>query len=212
MKRLENKDEWKRDEDTYYNIYNPEFTITLEDDDEGRRLTPQFYSYAMYNESTMYQMLSIKYFGTQLFRTEIVVLDSGRYTTPTPDWGYLYFDEHKIHPTYAFKYFTKDSPTYKLNVFLYNEESHEASIARCRFFEVVLLFEDTLEKDMFLEYVHHHKDDFLNKLAALDGEYSWIESNPKRQKEQVVIRLKTGKVLNEMLQEFRHYKGRGIVC
>ncbi|AJS58926.1 hypothetical protein [Paenibacillus sp. IHBB 10380] len=66
-----------------------------------------------------------------------------------------------------------------------------------------MLFEDSLEKDSFLVYVHLHKDDFLGRLAALDGEWSWIEANTQRQHEQVVIRLKTGKVLNQMLNEFR---------
>ncbi|GFN30448.1 ATP-binding protein [Paenibacillus xylaniclasticus] len=203
MKRLENKNEWKRDEDTYYNIFNPEFTITIEDDDEGRELTPQFYSYAMTNSSTMFQMLNIKYFGTQLYRTQIVILDGGRYTTPVPDWGYLFFGEYKIHPDYALKYFTKDSPSYKLSEFLYDEDDHEEGYARRRFFEVVLLFEDSLEKDVFLDYVHLRKEDFLDKLNSLEGKYSWIESNSKHQEEQVVIRLKTGKVLNQMLKEFR---------
>jgi hypothetical protein len=203
MKRLENKDEWKRDEDTYYNIYNPEFTITLEDDDEGPELIPEFYAYAMTNSATMYQMLNIKYFGTQLYGRQVALLDSGRYTTPVPEWGYLFFGEFKIHPDYTFKYFIKNSPHYKLNEFLYDEDNHEQEYARRRFFEVVLLFEDTLEKEAFLEYVHLQKDEFLTRLSALDGEWSWVEANTQRQQEQVVIRLKTGKVLNQMLREFR---------
>jgi Divergent AAA domain. len=203
MKRLENKDEWKRDEDTYYNIYNPEFTITLDYDDEGPELSPPFYAYAMTNSSTMFQMLGIKYFGTQLYGRQVVILDGGRYTTPIPEWGFLYFGEYRIHADYALKYFTKDSPAYKLNEFFYNEENHEQRYARSRFFEVVLLFEDTLEKDAFLEYVHFHKNVFLDRLASLDGEYSWIEFNNQRQKEQDIICLKTGKVLNQMLKEFR---------
>lgn len=203
IKRLENKDEWNRDEDTYYNIFNPEFTITMEYDDEGRELTPEFYSYGMTNSSTMFQMLNIKYFGTQLYGRQVVILDGGRYTTPVPEWGFLAFGEYRIHPDYALKYFIKDSPHYKLNEFLYDQDNHEEGYARRRFFGVVLLFEDTLEKDAFLEYVHLHKDDFLNRLASLDGEYSWIETNTQRQQEQAVIRLKTGKVLNQMLKEFR---------
>ncbi|TDF94669.1 AlbA family DNA-binding domain-containing protein [Paenibacillus piri] len=203
MKRLENKDEWKTDEYVYYNVYNPEFTITLEDDDEGFELRPEFYAYAMTNSSTMYQMLSIKYFGTQLYGRQIVILDGGRYSTPTPEWEFLYFGEYRTQADYALKCFTKDSPAYKLNEFLYNEDNHEQGYARRRFFEVVLLFEDSLEKDAFLEYVHHYKDDFLKRLDALDGEWSWIESNTQRQQEQVVIRLKTGKVLKQMLEEFR---------
>lgn len=203
IKRLDNKDEWKNDEYVYYNIYNPEFTITIEDINEGPILIPEFYSYALTNESTMYQMLSIKYFGTQLYGKQIVILDGGRFTTPTPEWEYLFFGEHRINADYALKYLIRDSPSYKLNEFLYDEDNHEQGYARRRFFEVVLLFDDNLEKEAFLEYVHFHKNKFLEKLKSLDGEYSWIESNTKRQEEQVVIRLKTGKVLNQMLKEFR---------
>lgn len=211
LKRLENKDEWKQDEYTYYNMYNPEFTISIEDDDEGRDLSPEFYSYALTNESTMFQMMNIKYFGTQLYGKQLVVLDGGRYTTPIPEWEYLFFGEYKIHPDYALKYFTKDSPSYKLNEFFYDEDDHEEGYARSKFFEVVLLFEDIQEKDRFIEYVHLHKQEFTEKLNSLEGEYSWIESNTKRQQEQVVIRLKTGKVLNQMLREFQQIDRKMIV-
>ncbi|OKP86310.1 hypothetical protein A3842_06645 [Paenibacillus sp. P3E] len=203
MKRLDKKGEWKQDEDVYYNMFNPEFTITIEYDDEGPELVPEYYAYAVSNPATMYQMLSIKYFGTQLYGKQIVYLDSGRYVTPTPEWEFLYFGEYRVHADYAFKYFIKISPAYKLNEFLYDEEEHEASFARGRFFEVVLLFEDTMEKDAFLEYVHRYKDDFLERLTTLDSEWPWIEANTKRQEEQVVVRLKTGKVLNQMLINFR---------
>src|SRR5690606_6163767 len=100
MKRIENKDEWKRDEDTYYNIYNPEFTITREYDEDDRDVDPEFYAYAMYNKSTRYQMLSVKYFGTQLYGKQIVILDSGRYSTPIPKWEYLYLGENKLDPSH----------------------------------------------------------------------------------------------------------------
>lgn len=202
MKRLENKDEWKRDEDTYYNIYNPEFTITLEFEDD-RDILPVFYSYAVTNPSTMYQILAIKYFGTQLFGIQVVVLDSGRYSTPIPDRAYLYFGEHRVTADYGLRYFTKDSPAYKLNEFLYNEANHEEGYARSRFFEVVLLFEDEAEKDTFLGYVHINKKDFLDKYETLKDAYSWIESNNNRQREHILDGLKTGKVLNKMLEEFR---------
>lgn len=207
IKRLVNKDEWRSDEYVYYNVFNPEFTITVEDDNEGPELIPEFYAYAMTNSSTMYQMLSIKYFGTQLYGKQVVILDGGRYSTPTPEWEFLYFGEYRVHADYALKYFTKDSPAYKLNEFFYNEDNHEQGYARRRFFEIVLLFENSFEKERFLGYVHLHKNDFQSRLAALDGKWSWIEANTQRQQEQVVLRLKTGKVLNQMLQEFRQIDG-----
>ncbi|GMK39098.1 DNA-binding protein [Paenibacillus sp. CCS19] len=203
IKRLENKSEWKSDDGGYYNVYNPEFTITIGDeDDEYDRRIPEFYSYALMNSSTSYQKLSIKYFGTQLYNDLIVVLDGGRYSTPAPEWAFLKFREHKVHADYALKYFTKDSASFKLNEFLYNEEDQEEAYARSRFFEVVLLFNDELEKDTFLEYVHHHKDDFINKLNALDDHFS-VDADTEHHRDHIVERLKTGKVLNQMLLEFR---------
>ncbi|MNW33017.1 hypothetical protein D3C74_99720 [compost metagenome] len=204
IKRLENKDEWKHDEDTYYNIFNPEFTIIIGGDDEvvGRRRA-EFYAYVMVNSSPTYLMLNIKYFGTQLFDCQVVLLDGGRYTTLAPERGYLFFSRDRTCADYSMRYFTKDSPEYKLNEFLYDAEDREAEHARRGFFEVVLLFKDLLEKDTFLGYVHRHKDDFLNRLAALEGEWSWIEATNQREQEHIVIQLKTGNVLNQMLQEFR---------
>lgn len=203
LKRLENKSEWKSDDGGYYNFYNPEFTITIGDeDDEYDSRRPEFYSYVLMNSSTMYQKLRIKYFGTQLYNDLIVILDGGRYSTPAPEWAFLKFGEHKVHADYALKYFTKGSASYKLNEFLYNEEDQEEAHARRRFFEVVLLFNDELEKETFLEYVHHHEDDFINKLNARDDYFS-VDVDTVHYRDHIVERLKTGKVLNQMLLEFR---------
>lgn len=203
MKRLENKDEWKQDGDTYYNIYNPEFTITLEFEEDRREARSEFYAYAMTNSSTTYQMLSVKYFGTQLYGRQVALLDSAQYSSPVPEWEFFTFGAYKSKPDYAMKYFTKDSPHYILNEFLYDEYSFEQGHARRRFFEVVLLFEDIIEKDTFMGYVHLHKDIFLDKLKSLEGGYSWVEASNNFERKQIVTRLHTGKVLNQMLFEFR---------
>jgi hypothetical protein len=201
LKRIENKEEWRKHEQTYFNIYNPEFTISIEDDDED--LTPEFYSYAVMNESTLFRFLNINYYGTRLYSTQLVVLDSGRYSTPVPEWGFLTFGKYKSHPDYGFKYFIEDQPDYKLNIFLYDEEDGEEEYARLRMFEVVLLFRDCNEKDTFMSFVHANKDDFDKKLKSFEGDYSWIETSSKRKDEQIAVRLKAGKALNLMLKEFR---------
>ncbi|WP_164984981.1 ATP-binding protein [Ammoniphilus sp. CFH 90114] len=203
MKRLANKSEWKRNEDTYHNVYNPEFTITISDNDGEARTRSEFYAYTLTDSSTTYRNLSIKYFGTQLYSVLVAFLDGGRYCTPTPEWGFLFFGEHGVNPDYALKYFTKDSPSYKLNKFLYDDNNQEASFARRRFFEVVLLFENDFEKDAFLAYVEHYKNVFIDKFNSLDREFSWIEADNQRHQEHIVSRLKTGEVLNQMLSDFR---------
>jgi len=143
----------------------------------------------------MFQMLNIKYFGTQLYGRQVATLDGGLYITPL--WAHLSFGDYKIHPDYVMKYFTKDSPHYKLNEFLYGEDNHEEGYARRRFFEIVLLFEDFL----FLNTSITTKRIFLKDRQPWT--VSGIEANTQRQQEQVVIRLKMGKVLNQMLTEFR---------
>lgn len=202
IKRLKNKEEWKQEDYTYFNIYNPEFTIIIEEEDD-ERLIPEFYSYALTNPSTVFHHININYFGTRLYRTQVVVLDGGRYSTTVPSWEFLYFGKYRTNADYAFKYLTKDDAAYKLNEFLYNEDNGEERYARQRFFEVVLVFNDNQEKQEFIEYVYSHKNDFIEKLNTQENVYHWIESSTKRHDEQIVIRLKTGKILNKMLDEFR---------
>lgn len=204
IKRLEKKDEWKQDEDTYYNIFNPEFTIIIGEDDEASSRKAEFYAYVMEDSSATYRILNIKYFGTQLFSCQVVLLDGGRYLTIAPEWEYLFFSGDRTKADFALKYFTKGSPEYKLNEFLHDTERHEAEHARRRFFEVVLLFENELEKDTFLEYVYKNKKNFDIKFGSLKCNYSLIDLETERQREHIESRLKAGEVLNQMLLEFRN--------
>lgn len=207
LKKLENKHEWQLHDDTFFNIYSPEFTIKLENETE-KRLIPEFYSYAMTNESTIYEILNINYYGTKLYSRQCVVLDGGRYTTPTPEWEFFSFDKYRMKPDYAFKYFIKDDPSYKLNEFLHDEEDGEEREARRRFFEVVLLFDNIKEEEEFIKYVHENKELFLENLKIFENEYKWIESNKKRNDEQIAFRLRTGKALKRMLHEYRNTENR----
>lgn len=207
LNKLENKNEWKRDEYTYFNIYNPEFTISIEDDDE-RNLAPEFYSYVMTNESTMYEILNINYYGTNLYTRQLVVLDGGRYATTVPEWEFLCFGEYKSHPDFALKYFIKDDPSYKLNKFLYSEDNEEERFARQRFFQVVLLFEDIEEKVKFIKYIHENKEYFYKKLKAYESDYTYVATGNKRRDEQIVVSLRVGKTLHQMLNEYRDNKSK----
>lgn len=82
--RLYNKSEWQEQDGTYYNIFNPEYTLVISDQ-ENHFNTDQFYSYAMDNESTTFSTLEIKYQQTKLAEYELAVLDSGRYITSVPE-------------------------------------------------------------------------------------------------------------------------------
>jgi hypothetical protein len=83
---------------------------------------------------------------------------------------------------------------------LYNEDREEEAFARQRFFGVVLLFKDVTEKNVFLGFVHQHKEEFLGRFEALMRKELGHISNDNRH---IVERLITGKVLNQMLIEFR---------
>lgn len=88
--KLRIKREWKREEGFFYNIFNPEYTVTLENDEDSTH--PEFYSYVMTNHSTSYGIVDIKCFGTKMFGQQYAVLDSGRYVTTIPEWGFISFE------------------------------------------------------------------------------------------------------------------------
>ncbi|MDW8743706.1 ATP-binding protein, partial [Streptococcus suis] len=48
-----------------------------------------------------------------------------------------------------YRYFTRDSIEWDIHEFLFDSESHEATISRRRFLEVILVFENDYEKERF---------------------------------------------------------------
>lgn len=202
LNRLEKKQEWQKDGYVFFNKYNPEFTIVIKENDDSRLLA-EFYAYAMINESIMYQSININYYGTKLYGIQSVVLDSGRYSTPVPEWEFLNFGEYSTDVDYAFKYFIKGEPSYILNQFLYDSNNSEEVYARSRLFEVILLFENEEEKIDFTEYINDNKKILEETLDKCNEVYSWIKTGNESRDKQVKFRLKLGKVLNKMLLEYR---------
>lgn len=198
--KLKNKQQWRRHEDIFYHIFNPEFTIEMTDEERDR--VPEFYSYAMMNESTMYRMMHLKYYSTTMLSLQSVVLDGGRYSTPVPTWEFLHFHD-KIHPDHAFKYFIEDDPDYKLNEFLFDDSDEEEAISRRSLFSVVLLFRDIKEKDGFISYVYNNQKTFEQKLKEVENDFKWLETESKKRDAQVALRLRVGTILNQMLTEYR---------
>lgn len=186
----------------YFNKYNPEFTIVIEENDE-MGLVAEFYAYAMMNESIMYQSINVNYYGTKVYGIQSVVLDSGRYSTPVPEWEFLNFGEYRTEVDYAFKYFIKGEQAYRLNEFLYDCNNSDEGDARRRFFEVILLFESKYEKEDFTEYINCNRKLLEQNLVDSDEGYSWIVTGNERRDRQIKFRLKLGKVLNKMLFEYR---------
>lgn len=109
----------------------------------------------------MIHILKANYFGTTFYSRQIVILDSGRYTTTISEWGFLHFDEYH-QDTVAFKYFVEDDISYLLHNYLFKEDSEEAAYARCKFLKVVLVFDTENEKNAFIEYANCNKGKFTN--------------------------------------------------
>ena len=149
-KKLLNKLELRQEGDIYYNIFNPEYTIEIEED-ERLPSKLEFYSYAMENETTTYGNLSIKSYGTKLFSCQVVSLDSARYFTTVPEWEYISFDKYRKESKYCFKFFIKDTINYILHDFFYDESNSEEEYANSSFCDIVLFFENEDEKNSFID-------------------------------------------------------------
>lgn len=200
--KLRNKGEWVREDNTFYNKFNPEYRIELEDDDYDKERL-EFYSFAMQNQSTRYGKIVIKSYETKLYSDQFVVLDSGRYVTSVPNWEFIRFGNYKPDCDYCFKYFLKDNMNYVLHEFL-SEEDEEALYAYRRFSDVVLTFENKDEKDQYMNYIYCNKSVF-DKLMQSEREkndYEWIECTNQRAKKEYIKRFITSKVLKKMQEDF----------
>jgi hypothetical protein len=198
--KLQYKGEWKREEANYYNIYNPEFTVDLEYDHEIGH--PEFYSYLMTNQSTSYGTLEIKYFGTKLYSSQFVILDSGRYITVVPKSGFI-GNGNPIEETFYYKFYVKESLDYILHKFLQSDD-HEAVWARNRLYSGIVIYNNELEREMFEEYLENNLT-LLNELVGAEEEsFDWIEAETKREKIVNVRRIKIGKVIKSLLEKYRN--------
>ena len=203
---LRNKSHWIEREQTMYYDESPEFTIEILDDTDtyirGREDNPEFYSYTMMNSSTSYEMIQCKYFTTILYSRQIVYLDSSRYVTPTPFWGFIAYDEYH-QESFAYKYFIRGTLDHELHLFLYDKESEEARFARRRFLEVVLVYKSEVEMGAFELYIKADADRISNEIKARMETNLVHDSENERVRLIENERLHTGMVLNEKLKEFR---------
>lgn len=179
---LKNKKDWIHTKETYYHKLNPEYTISPIDDDSN---SAEFYSYVMTNNSTTYEMLNIKYFGTTLYNRQTVFLDGGRYHTVIPTWGFIQSETYHQRAD-SFKYFIKEDISYDLHVFLLNQDSDEAMSAHQNFMEVVLLFQNENEKNNFINYIENHYKLFEETLSSIKDNYNYL--NLKSPEKEHVIR------------------------
>lgn len=201
--RLENKLEWSQNENTYYNIYKPEFKLEVEYDYKYDRDAGEFYVYSQINSRFMYENLKIMCCGTILKEFQLVVLDSGRYETPVPRLGFAGYDKWRYNPKFTYRYFLKDSIDYKLQQFLFDTENEEEVYAKRRFDEVVLYYENEEEKIAFEFYVENKQSLIESYIVEADKKFYEINTNNELEAKECKRRLSTGLALNRALQEFR---------
>ena len=201
---LNNPLEWNETQDCYYNIFRPEYVLEHVYDESDRDLRAEFYAYAMTNEHVVYSSIVVKCSGTIVDNYQIVALDGGRYTTPTPEWGFLGKRLTENGPEFSYKYFLKDSFRYSLHSFMYHEENGEERYAHDDLMDIVLLFDSVDEKNEFERYVEYHIQNLRDRVDA-QNEYSYVRADSEAETRFIIHRLRTARVLQSILKEYREW-------
>lgn len=201
---LNNPLEWNETQDCYYNIFRPEYVLEHVYDESDRDLRAEFYAYAMTNEHVVYSSIVVKCSGTIVDNYQIVALDGGRYTTPTPEWGFLGKRLTENGPEFSYKYFLKDSFRYSLHSFMYHEENGEERYAHDDLMDIVLLFDSVDEKNEFERYVEYHIQNLRDRVDA-QNEYSYVRADSEAETRFIIHRLRTACVLQSILKEYREW-------
>ena len=207
VSRMRNKSEWQEIDDTYYNVFNPDFKIKEEwDQEEYRDYKREYYSYNQYNESTNYINLYVLCRETVLKEFQVVLLDSGRYKTPAPTWGFIHDPTRYSESLYVYKYILKDSLDYALQQFIYDEDSDEARIAKGRFDEVVLYFENKQEQEEFHQSIEAYPTCVENYINDAKLKKYNISSNNKLEIKDYTEKLITAFAFKRFLSDYRRKK------
>lgn len=201
---LNNPLEWNETQDCYYNIFRPEYVLEHVYDESDRDLRAEFYAYAMTNEHVVYSSIVVKCSGTIVDNYQIVALDGGRYTTPTPEWGFLGKRLTENGPEFSYKYFLKDSFRYSLHSFMYHEENGEERYAHDDLMDIVLLFDSVDEKNEFERYVEYHIQNLRDRVDA-QNEYSYVRADYEAETRFIIHRLRIARVLQSILKEYREW-------
>jgi hypothetical protein len=204
VNRLKNKSEWVENNGTHYNIYKPEFKLVEEyDDDEYYRRSGEFYVYSQTNSKFMYKNLKIMCNETVLDDFQLVILDSGRFKTPIPQWGYVGRDQWGINHKYSYKYYLRDSIAYELQEFFFDDEDMEEVYAKRNLDEVVLYFENEEEKVSFESYVERNLTTLETYITDAEQVHFTVDTGNKRESKVNIHRLTVGLTLNMVLQDFK---------
>lgn len=154
------------------------------------------------NSRHYFMSYQFKYHQTILYEDELIVMDSGRYTTSSPRWEILSIDkEQKIDVSY--NYFIDGSPEWLIHKFLLDEKNQEACSAQRRFLELILVFESVQEKEEFdkliVKNLIYENLDIFRK-PKLSGDTA------NRTKIINTHDIQVAKFLNAKLRDFRSHK------
>ena len=198
--RLHNKLEWVENNNVFYNIYHPEYTITITDDEKD--LQPEFYAYTMINRSTFYEELSIKYQNTVLENYQLVVLDGGRLQIPIPEWGFICRDKYGVNSKYSYKFYVCGDDRYRLFRFLYDGKNSEQRFAFSRLQEVVVFYYSEEERVAFEAYIEENPE-LLNEKIKDITRFDKLNTENTTKTEVYKERLTVGLALNDILASWR---------
>ena len=207
---IENKDEWEEryDEKTqsrvYHNIYRPEFTITLNfENDEGNKM---FYCFEQTDCRVFYGELIVWYFGTQLYSRQLIDLDGRRFATITLENSFFKLDGERNYD-YTYKYLIKNSEEDKLIKFLYNPDNSYERFAYQKHKRTYLEFNDEKQKENFEEYLMDKKDEVIDAISKKVPEYldsSIIKENTNEFSIKAIAQeLATAEIFNEYFDVFK---------
>lgn len=203
ISRLEYKTEWVQKNETHYHMYNPEFKLVEEyDDNEYDRRSGEFYIFSQTNSKFIYKNLKILCKDTVLETFQLVILDSGRFKTPIPQWGYVGQDYWGMNYKYTYKYYLKESISYKLQQYFLDEDDMEAVYAKRNLDEVVLYFDNEQEKIIFEDYVESNLATLETYIIEVDNVHFNIDIGNKFEVEEIKHRLSIGVALNKIFQSF----------
>lgn len=117
-------------EGNHYYKHHPEFTITFTNSNKIATNHPDYADGLIYND-TVYQNCIFRYYGTEIYRSEIALFNEGhgQYSKPSPERGSIYVSARDM---ITYRYYIKDTLLYALyfytkhsrNIYDYNNNPH----------------------------------------------------------------------------------------
>lgn len=204
QKYLLSSNKWMENTTGYFYNEAPEYTIYKNEEysDEYFSLVVPFYAYNQMNSNVLYSQYECKYHDTVLTSEQCITLDSGIYTTPTPELSAVTDDLYNSDTIY-YRYFIENTLIYNLHLFMYNEKSMEQKFSRSRFLECVLIYKNDSEKKEFENYIYKNFNEINKLINNNQTRIFGIEYLEDKKKIDIVRKINTGKVLNEQFSNFR---------